>query len=309
LLEDEVRVGAAIVAAQLLARRFVRGKQRYYVAAFAAGTKTHGSHFAFARCSDDGPWRSDPFNLLSADMRSIVLAEKRNVMPKKSIFLIAIAIAILVMGAALLAGGLWLISLHGSWFYAIAGFGLISTSILLFRQDDRALWLFAVLTIGTLVWSGWEVGLDWWPLAARGDVIFVVGLLLLTPWISRGLVRGGSPELARESAPTSRGGRWALAVTLGVALVVAIASWMTDAHQITPDGARNAELQAAGASDRVPPANGMLTGARPPVSVMRRWTRSRPQTPRSLRSRGPTIPATRQDAPEIPSRRPSRRRR
>lgn len=174
-------------------------------------------------------------------------------MPNRSIFQIAGAVAILVMGVALLAGGVWLISLHGSWFYAIAGLGLIATAILLFRQDVRALWLFAVVTMVTLVWSVWEVGLDWWPLAARGDVVFVVGLLLLTPWMSRGLVRRGSTGAEPASASTSRGGRLALAASLGVALVVAVASWMTDAHQITPDGTRNAELQAAVPSDTVPP--------------------------------------------------------
>lgn len=174
-------------------------------------------------------------------------------MPNRSIFQIAGAVAILVMGVALLAGGVWLISLHGSWFYAIAGLGLIATAILLFRHDVRALWLFAIVTMVTLVWSVWEVGLDWWPLAARGDVVFVVGLLLLTPWMSRGLVRRGSTGAEPASASTSRGGRLALAVSLGVALVVAIASWMTDAHQITPDGTRNAELQAAVPSDTVPP--------------------------------------------------------
>ena len=38
-----------------------------------------------------------------------------------------------------------------------------------------------------LAWSLWEVGLDWWPLAARLDIVFVFGVLLLLPWFARPL--------------------------------------------------------------------------------------------------------------------------
>src|SRR6185312_991894 len=56
-----------------------------------------------------------------------------------------------------------------------------------------ALWVYAAVLIGTLIWAVGEVGFDWWPLAARGDIIFPLALWLLTPWITRNLDRG-APE-------------------------------------------------------------------------------------------------------------------
>jgi hypothetical protein len=48
---------------------------------------------------------------------------------------------------------------------------------------------FAIDQIVTLAWAVSEVQFDWWPLAARGDVIFPMALWLLTPVIVRGLLR------------------------------------------------------------------------------------------------------------------------
>ena len=86
-----------------------------------------------------------------------------------------------------MGGGIWLIELGGSWYYLLSGLGLLITAYFLFKRDPAALLTYAAVVTGTLVWALWEVGLDWWPLAARGDVIFLIGLLLLTPWISRAL--------------------------------------------------------------------------------------------------------------------------
>ncbi len=47
--------------------------------------------------------------------------------------------------------------------------------------------MYAALLAALLAWSLVEVGLDWWPLAARLDVAFVLGLLLLLPPVGRPL--------------------------------------------------------------------------------------------------------------------------
>src|SRR5690554_1161057 len=86
-----------------------------------------------------------------------------------------------LLGAALLGGGAWLILLGGSWYYLLAGLTLLFTAACLFRGSPLALWTFAALLLATLIWSLWETGLGWWPLAARGDLLFVLGLLLLSP--------------------------------------------------------------------------------------------------------------------------------
>src|SRR5258708_1457753 len=77
-----------------------------------------------------------------------------------------------LLGLALAAGGVWLVALGGSFYYVIAGIGLAVSGALLIRRLRAALWVYAALLIGTLAWAIWEVGFDWWPLAARGDVLF-----------------------------------------------------------------------------------------------------------------------------------------
>lgn len=134
---------------------------------------------------------------------------------------LALAAALLCLsGIALVAAGVWLVALGGSWYYALAGLAFLATSVLLIRHNRAALWVYAVLVIATVAWAIWEAGLDWWPLAARSGVIFLFGLLLLTPWVRRPLLTG------RTS------GASALIVALGIFVVVAIATWMVDPHKI-----------------------------------------------------------------------------
>ena len=139
---------------------------------------------------------------------------------QRGVFVPVMAIIIALAGMALCAGGVWLITLGGSWFYLIAGLAFLVTAYLLLQRSPAALWLYALIVAGTLAWALWEVGLDWWPLAARGDVIFVIGALLLLPWVTRAL----GPE--RVSA--FRGGGLALTGALLVALIVAGMSFFND---------------------------------------------------------------------------------
>ncbi|WP_246849404.1 glucose/quinate/shikimate family membrane-bound PQQ-dependent dehydrogenase [Rubellimicrobium arenae] len=133
----------------------------------------------------------------------------------------ALAVIFLLIGVGLFVAGGWLISLGGSPYYAIAGVGITLTGFLLFRGSPAALWLYALVVLGTLAWAVAEIGLDWWALVPRGDVIFVLGVLLLLPWVTRGL--GGS-------ASARRGGGLALAGSLVVAAVVGIAAMIGDEH-------------------------------------------------------------------------------
>lgn len=172
--------------------------------------------------------------------------------------LLAIGILVAVLGLALAAGGAWLVGLGGSWYYLVAGAGFLLTAFLLFRRAPAALWVYAVVVVGTLVWALWETGLDWWPLAPRIDVVFLLGLLLLTPWVTRALhadvARVGRPEQAASSpgsstapanpvrAPTARerparitafrGAGLALTTALAGVAVVAVVSWFVDPHRL-----------------------------------------------------------------------------
>src|SRR4051812_8114804 len=116
-----------------------------------------------------------------------------------------------LIGLALAGGSAWLVTLGGSPFYLIAGLGILITGALLIAGRRAALWVYAAVLIGTLAWAVSEVGFDWWPLAARGDVVFPLGLWLLTPWITRNLGRGGTQSK-----------KWAMTLPLWVGVVASV---------------------------------------------------------------------------------------
>jgi quinoprotein glucose dehydrogenase len=120
--------------------------------------------------------------------------------------------AYFLIGLGLGCAGAWLAALGGSLFYVVVGFSILASGVLLIGRREAALWVFAAVLAGTAVWSLFDVGLDWWPLAARLDVVFFMGLWLLTPWITRNL----------EGASTGTRGRGVLALWAGTVVAAAI---------------------------------------------------------------------------------------
>jgi len=148
-----------------------------------------------------------------------------------------LAALLLLGGLALAGGGAWLVALHGSPYYLLAGLAGLACGLLLLRGSTAALWIFTGWLLATLAWALWESGLDWWPLAARLDLLFVAGLLLLLP---------------RISSWAGRAARGALALSLLLSAGVAVASWTVDRH------ARTGSLPAASAAR--PAASGVAAG-------------------------------------------------
>ena len=168
---------------------------------------------------------------------------------------------LVIIGLGLVAAGGWLMALSGSWYYLLAGAACLLTGILLMALNPLALWIFAGLVVTTLAWAVWESGLDWWPLAARGNVLFVLGICLLMPWISRPLVRLETADgrvASRSASARARGGAWALGLALTAFLVVAIAAMLRDPHSIeasdfsTPSAVSTAVFTPASALPALP---------------------------------------------------------
>ncbi len=170
-----------------------------------------------------------------------------------------IAVVLAVMAAGLVAGGSWLVALSGSAYYVCAGLVLAVVALQLHRGSPVALWVYAALLLTTLAWALWEVGLDWWGLAARADVFFVVGLLLLTPWVARRLdpLPPGAPwrEGGLEFPGTLgwRSGRGALALVMVLCIAVGAVSGTRDPHSRSGSlpGTRSAAVDPG--SDGMPP--------------------------------------------------------
>lgn len=133
------------------------------------------------------------------------------------------AIIIALMGLALAGGGAYLLSLGGSAYYLLCGFGFLIVAALLIARKLLALHVYAVIVVASLAWAIWEVGLDWWQLGPRGGVIILLGMWLLTPWVRRplGFV---SPTGAHYGA-TAR----PLALAVLAAVVIAVVSMFFDA--------------------------------------------------------------------------------
>ena len=126
----------------------------------------------------------------------------------------------------------------GSWYYALAGAALLAVGLALWRRSALALWLYATLSAATLARALWETGLDWWPLAVRLDVPFILGVLLLLPWVTRTLsvrympVQAGQTLPIPEASRVRRGGIVFLGSVLAAFGVVAVLSCLRDPNDI-----------------------------------------------------------------------------
>ncbi|WP_416797008.1 glucose/quinate/shikimate family membrane-bound PQQ-dependent dehydrogenase [Ciceribacter azotifigens] len=131
-----------------------------------------------------------------------------------------------VLGLVLLAGGMQLLMLGGSPFYLVAGIVLTLTAVLIAMRRALALWLYGLFIIVSLGWAIFEVGFEWWQLAARGGLIIVLGLVLLLPGVRRRL---GDPY-ADEPRPASA---IPVAIPIVIALIVAGFSMTTDPADVS----------------------------------------------------------------------------
>lgn len=156
------------------------------------------------------------------------------------LFRYGLGAVLILCGLAAAGGGTWLAALGGSWYYLVAGAAMVATGVLLAIRRREALWLYALLVLGTLAWAVVEAGLDWWALVPRGDVVFILGALLLLPWISQSLGRGSWPT---KSGP--------LALSLLIAAGVGVASMLNDPHDLAGSlpGPRAPPPATAGSGD------------------------------------------------------------
>lgn len=83
------------------------------------------------------------------------------------VWLYVLALALLLAGAFLAIGGAILIGRGGSWYFLIAGIGLVITAVLVARARSAGVWLALLVYGGTIVWSLVDVGLDYWGLISR----------------------------------------------------------------------------------------------------------------------------------------------
>jgi quinoprotein glucose dehydrogenase len=140
--------------------------------------------------------------------------------------MIVLSIILLLLGLVLLAGGVWLVSLGGSLYYAIAGIALIIAGLTAKTRRPIARWVYALFLAATAIWALWESGLDWWPLATRLGLFLLLAIPLLFP----------GPK-------TQRGGVMALVPVWVVVGLITVSSLAFDQHRI--EGQLNEDIVSA----------------------------------------------------------------
>src|SRR5690606_16393582 len=135
-----------------------------------------------------------------------------------SVYRIILSVIIILLGIALVAGGIWLAFLGGSWFYILLGLLLAISSALLLVRRASGLLIYGLTILVSVAWGVWEVGFDWWALVPRGALILVLGVLLLLPPMVRAM-RG--PEGRRTGYGLGSG---VLAGSIAVAAIVGVYS-------------------------------------------------------------------------------------
>ena len=79
----------------------------------------------------------------------------------------ALAVLLILIGLVLGVGGVRLLSLGGSFYYLLAGLGLIASGVLLWRLKLLGAWIYVGVFGLTVLWALWEVGLHGWALVPR----------------------------------------------------------------------------------------------------------------------------------------------
>ena len=133
-----------------------------------------------------------------------------------------LAIVFVATGLALLLGGVELLLIGGSPYYASAGAAFLIVGALLWARNPFALWVYAALIVATICWALFETGLDWWSLLPRGDWVVGLGFFLALPNV-----------VATLSLRPNRLGGWAaLGGALAAGAVVAFVAMFSDPHDL-----------------------------------------------------------------------------
>ncbi|WP_230522686.1 membrane-bound PQQ-dependent dehydrogenase, glucose/quinate/shikimate family [Janthinobacterium sp. EB271-G4-7A] len=146
----------------------------------------------------------------------------------------------ILFGLALLGGGIWLATLGGSWYYLLAGIGMLIAGALVFQGKRSAQPFMALLLLATLIWSVIEVKFDWWQLLPRLDIWFAAAVWLLLPFVSRRLA---PPAAAKQG----QAGKTALSAAVALTVIAGVIALFQDYHDLHGDvPAENMAATASG---------------------------------------------------------------
>jgi quinoprotein glucose dehydrogenase len=118
--------------------------------------------------------------------------------PSRHPLVTVLSLLLLLLGLLFTGLGTWLFQLGGSPYYVLAGLGLLASGVLLWTNRRLGAWLFFLVFIGTLGWTVWESGNDYWRWVPRMGTFAVLAVVLavLLPMLREPVPRRFSRTLA-----------------------------------------------------------------------------------------------------------------
>lgn len=145
------------------------------------------------------------------------------------------AFLLLLIGLLLTLGGVWLISLSGSFYYFAAGLLVLASAIFIWRGEALGRWVYGAMLVGTVAWALAEVGFSFWGLAPRLVAPVVLGFGLLIPLI------GG----ANRDSPLRLPRRGGVLLAVGLVAATGLGGALHSRQTPNPDPVFRMGLQAA----------------------------------------------------------------
>lgn len=105
------------------------------------------------------------------------MSEMRETGTQKKWGLVIFALVLILYGAILAIGGIWLAKAGGSWYYLVSGIAVFISGILLLKQKKSSATLFFIVFIATFIWTIWERGFNYWAWVPRLDVLAVLAFI------------------------------------------------------------------------------------------------------------------------------------
>ena len=123
------------------------------------------------------------------------------------LWLVLLGVIVTLAGLFFAVGGGKLVSLGGSWYFLLAGIGLVIAGLLIIRRKPLGALLFGLIFVLSAIWAIWDAGFEFWPLISRLLAIAVGSIVVALSF----------PLLRRSAGRTP-----AYGASFGLALILAI---------------------------------------------------------------------------------------
>ncbi len=139
---------------------------------------------------------------------------------------LGLGVVIALLGLALAAGGVRLVSLGGSWYFLIGGLAMALSGLLIALRKPAGAWLFAAFLVATAVWAVADTGLVFWPLFSRLFMFSAIGVVVALVY----------PLLARSAGRAAGRGAYGVAGVLAVLVAIAAGNMFVAHPSVAPTG-------------------------------------------------------------------------